>query len=222
MSNVQAFSFAPTNLQEAMHYAKLISTSTFIPTQFRDKPADILVAVQWGAELGLPPLQALQNIAVINGRPTLWGDAALAVAQQHPAYEWISEKIEEDDKGNMTAICILKRKGHEAHRAEFSLEMAKRAGLLGKQGPWTQYPKRMLQMRARGFALRDVFADALRGLITREEAMDFKVVDAEVVKDSIAPQPKEEQKLVQQTAEAVLDKVDTKSKAQRIAERGAV
>ena len=222
MSNVQAFSFAPTNLQEAMHYAKLISTSTFIPTQFRDKPADILVAVQWGAELGLPPLQALQNIAVINGRPTLWGDAALAVAQQHPAYEWISEKIEEDDKGNMTAICILKRKGHEAHRAEFSLEMAKRAGLLGKQGPWTQYPKRMLQMRARGFALRDVFADALRGLITREEAMDFKVVDAEVVKDTIAPQPKEEQKLVQQTAETVLEKVEVKSKAQRIAEKVAV
>lgn len=222
MSNVQAFSFAPTNLQEAMHYAKLISTSTFIPTQFRDKPADILVAVQWGAELGLPPLQALQNIAVINGRPTLWGDAALAVAQQHPAYEWISEKIEEDDKGNMTAVCILKRKGHEAHRAEFSLEMAKRAGLLGKQGPWTQYPKRMLQMRARGFALRDVFADALRGLITREEAMDFKVVDAELVKDTIAPQPPVEQKLVQQTAEAVLDKVETKSKAQRIAEKAAV
>ena len=222
MSNVQAFSFAPTNLQEAMHYAKLISSSTFIPTQFRDKPADILVAVQWGAELGLPPLQALQNIAVINGRPTLWGDAALAVAQQHPAYEWISEKIEEDDKGNMTAVCILKRQGHDAHRSEFSLEMAKRAGLLGRQGPWTQYPKRMLQMRARGFALRDVFADALRGLITREEAMDFKVVDAELVKDTIAPQPPVEQKLVQQTAEAVLDKVDTKSKAQRIAEKAAV
>ena len=50
---------------------------------------------------------------------------------------------------------------------------AKRAGLAGKSGPWTQYPRRMLQMRARGFALRDAFPDLLRGLVTAEEAMDY-------------------------------------------------
>jgi hypothetical protein len=50
---------------------------------------------------------------------------------------------------------------------------AKRAGLAGKSGPWSQYPERMLALRARGFALRNAFADALRGLITAEEAQDY-------------------------------------------------
>jgi hypothetical protein len=57
--------------------------------------------------------------------------------------------------------------------AKFSVEDAKRAGLWGKQGPWSAYPKRMMQMRARGFALRDAFPDVLKGLITAEEAQDY-------------------------------------------------
>jgi hypothetical protein len=57
--------------------------------------------------------------------------------------------------------------------SRFSVEDAKRAGLWGKQGPWTAYPKRMLSMRARGFAIRDCFADVLKGLITAEEAQDY-------------------------------------------------
>jgi hypothetical protein len=52
------------------------------------------------------------------------------------------------------------------------MDDAKAAGLLGKQGPWSQYPKRMRQMRARGFALRDVFPDVLKGMPVAEEVMD--------------------------------------------------
>jgi hypothetical protein len=219
MSNIKAFSLTPTNLQEAVQYARLISNSGFIPTQFRGKPEDILVAVQWGAELGLPPLQALQNIAVINGRPTLWGDAALAVVQQHPQYEWISEKVEEKENGQVVATCTIKRAGHQPHSAEFSLDMAKQAGLLGRQGPWQQYPKRMLQMRARGFAIRDVFADALRGLITREEAMDYKIVDAVIPEETVTAAPAPQ--IAREAAQEVLNTVREKSKAERIAEKVA-
>ncbi len=57
-----------------------------------------------------------------------------------------------------------------------SKEDAKKAGLWGKAGPWSQYPKRMLQMRARSFALRDKFADALSGLIMAEEAQDYTTI----------------------------------------------
>lgn len=52
------------------------------------------------------------------------------------------------------------------------MEDARKAGLAGKQGPWTSYPKRMRQMRARAFALRDVFPDVLRGMPVAEELMD--------------------------------------------------
>ena len=64
----------------------------------------------------------------------------------------IEEKIEGENE-NMRAICILKRKhidgGIEMIDREFSVLMAKRAGLWGKQGPWTQYTERMLQMNER-------------------------------------------------------------------------
>jgi hypothetical protein len=62
----------------------------------------------------------------------------------------------------------------------FSQDDAKTAGLWGKQGPWSQYPKRMLQLRARGFALRDAFPDALRGIHSADESRDM-VIDVSPV-----------------------------------------
>jgi hypothetical protein len=125
-------------------------------------------------------MQSIQNIAVINGRPSVWGDALLALCQSHPAFE----DIQETDDGD-TATCVIKRRGRSPVSRSFSMDDAKRAGLLGKQGPWSSYPARMRQMRARGFALRDAFADALRGLSSGEEQED--ILRAEVVqpKDAI-------------------------------------
>ena len=163
----------PTNLTEAMEFAKFVSTSGHIPKQFQGKPNDILVAIQWGYEIGLAPMQALQNIAVINGRPSLWGDSLIAVCKHHPEWRGIEETyIEEEDK----AVCIVKRNVHgetEVTRAEFSYKDAQKARLANKPGPWQDYPRRMMQLRARGFALRDAFPDAIKGLITTEEAQDY-------------------------------------------------
>jgi len=125
-----------------------------------------------GAELGLKPIQSLQNIAVINGKPSVYGDSLLALVQTNPLYEYVHESFDEE---TMAATCCVKRKNQKEYVATFSQKDAQRAGLWNKPGPWTQYPKRMLQMRARGFALRDKFADALNGLITAEEAMDYPV-----------------------------------------------
>ncbi|WPX99502.1 hypothetical protein Megpolyxen_01393 [Candidatus Megaera polyxenophila] len=176
MSNiaVKTTLLTPSNLKEAMEYATIIANSAMVPKTYQGKAGDILVAVQMGAELGLKPIQALQNIAVINGKPSVYGDALLALVQAHSSFEDIKEWY--DDKTN-TAFCTVKRKNQTEHTVSFSIEDAKKAGLWGKSGPWTQYPKRMMQMRARGFALRDKFADALGGLITVEEAQDYQVVD---------------------------------------------
>lgn len=164
------FSLAPNNLKEAMEYAQIIANSTMVPRTYQGKAGDILVAVQMGAELGLKPIQALQNIAVINGRPSVYGDALLALVQAHPLFEDVKEAF--DEKTN-TAFCTVKRKNQDEYTVSFSSEDAKKAGLWGKAGPWSQYPKRMLQMRARSFALRDKFADALSGLIIAEEVQDY-------------------------------------------------
>ena len=175
MSNITTTQqgFAPATLTEAMQFSEMLAKSSMVPRAYQGKAEDVLVAMQWGREIGLAPLQALQNIAVINGKPSVYGDAAMALVQASPVCEDIEETIEGEGTPNPVAVCIAKRKGRKPVVAKFSLEDAKRAGLWGKSGPWQAYPKRMMQMRARGFALRDAFPDVLKGLITVEEAQDF-------------------------------------------------
>ncbi len=163
-----AFDLSPRNFDEAWRMAEILADSDFVPKDYKGKPGNCLVAMQWGHEIGLKALQSIQNIAVINGRPSLWGDAMIGLVRAHPLCEFI---IETDD--GHTATCRVKRRGEPEQARSFSMDDAKLAGLIGKQGPWQQYPKRQRQMRARGFALRDVFADVLRGVAVAEEALDL-------------------------------------------------
>lgn len=190
MSNItksETFSLTPKSLDEAMKYADMLSKSTIVPKGYQGKAADILIAVQMGQELGLKPIQALQNIAVINGKPSMYGDSCLALVKAHPSFEDIKEYY---DDATETAYCEIKRKGQSWHKTSFSKGDAQKAQLWGKPGPWTQYTKRMQQMRARGFNVRDTFPDALQGLIFAEEAQDYPM---ENVTPSAPPQSKAEE-----------------------------
>ena len=190
MSNVTVRNgFLPTTFSEAKTFAGELAASNLVPKAYAGKPLDILVAIQWGNEIGLAPMQALQNISVINGKPSVYGDAAMALVQAHPACEGVEEFFEGEGTPNPIAVCIAHRRGRKPVTAKFSVEDAKRAGLWNKQGPWTSYPKRMLQMRARGFALRDAFPDALKGLITTEEADDYPAEAKQEAKDITPKNP---------------------------------
>jgi hypothetical protein len=162
----------PQNFGELMEFAKMAARSSMVPRDYIGKPENILIAIQMGSEIGLSPMQSLQNISVINGRPTLWGDAMLGLCRQSPVCKDVVERFEGEGK-ELTAICVAKRVGSEPIEVRFSMDDADRAGLASKPGTWQQYPKRMLQMRARGFALRDAFPDVLRGMISTEEAQDI-------------------------------------------------
>lgn len=164
----QAFDLSPQNFDQALAFANYLADSDMVPKDFKGKPGNCLIAMQWGNELGMKAIQAIQNIAVINGRPALWGDAVIALVRSSPACEY----VQESDDGH-TATCKVKRRGEPEQYRTFGMDDAKTAGLLGKQGPWTQYPKRMRQMRARAFALRDAFPDVLRGMPVAEEVMDI-------------------------------------------------
>ncbi|MFT7880878.1 MAG: hypothetical protein ABXS91_10850 [Sulfurimonas sp.] len=163
----------PSNINEAMQLSEILAKSEIVPTDFRGKPSNIFVAVNWGIEIGLSPMQSLQSIAVINGRPSIWGDAALALVRGSGKLEYIHETQTERE-----ATCVVKRKGEPSEATyKFSMEDAQRAGLLSRNGPWKQYPKRMMQMRARSFALRDVFTDVLKGIGLAEEQEDKMETD---------------------------------------------
>lgn len=177
------FDLSPRTFEQALTFSNYLAESDMVPKDFKGKPGNCLIAMQWGAEIGLKPLQALQNLAIINGRPNLWGDAVIALVRASPLCEYV---IEEDD--GQVAICRTKRRGAPSEQVErFGVEDAKQAGLLGKQGPWTQYPKRMRKMRARAFLLRDVYADVLRGLPIAEESMDMPTERHMGLAEEVAP-----------------------------------
>lgn len=164
----------PTDLEGLWRLASIMARSGFMPKGI-EAPEAVFVAVQMGLEVGLSPMQAVQNIAVINGRPAIWGDAQLGLVEGSGVLEIFQETYEgEFPRDDFKAICVARRKGKaQLITNEFSIADARRAGLWGKSGPWTQYPKRMLKMRARSFTLRDGFADVLKGLKSIEEVRDY-------------------------------------------------
>ncbi len=165
----------------APHYMKLagqLSASDMVPKCFRNKPADLFLCWAMGYQIGIPPEQAMNCIMVLNGKAVMWGDEMLALCMAHKDFEDITEIPISGANSNVIGyICTIKRKGRTPTVSEFTMDMAKKAGLLAKGGVWNQYPERMLKLRARGFALRDAFPDALKGIKSREEVEDY--IDAE-------------------------------------------
>ena len=169
-SNMQLAQFnplVPQTIDEAIAFASHLAKSELVPKDFRGKPENVLVAIQWGFELGIQPMQAIQNIAVINGRPSIWGDLGLALV-------WASglcEYFEEDPSVN-GCTCRTRRKGASNEEVRtFTMEDARRAKLAEKDN-YKQYPARMLQMRARWWLMRDVYPDVLKGVPSAEENQD--------------------------------------------------
>jgi hypothetical protein len=161
--------FVPSTLEEAWRLAGALASSDMTPKAYGRDQNKIMVGIMAGAEIGLTPFAALQSIAIIGNNPSVWGDGALALVRASD----LMEDFEETDDGN-TATCRVVRKGQVTPIIRtFSMEDAKKAGLAGKTGPWSQYPSRMRQMRARAFALRDGFADVLKGMRIAEEVGDY-------------------------------------------------
>lgn len=163
----------PQSLDDAFRLAKaLASAGDMVPQHFQGKPEATMAAIVRGMEIGLAPMQSLSNIAVINGRACVWGDALPALMQRFGHH--IDVKYEGEGDA-LKAVATLTRgdTGREVTR-DFSIADAKQANLFSKKGPWQQYPKRMLSHRARSWAVRDGAADALMGLQIAEEVQDYQ------------------------------------------------
>lgn len=177
----QSFSLVPRNLEEAFRLAEVLANSDMVPKDYKGKPGNVLVAVQMGQELGLQPLASIQNIAVVNGKPGLYGDAGKAILLAAGC------SIDEDDirviKERGYATCTITRSGRTTSRT-YGIDNAKTARLWGKEGPWSTNPERQMAWRAFWFAARDAAADLLKGLGGAEELRDVEPKDmgsAEVV-----------------------------------------
>lgn len=147
--------------------------------------ARVMIGIEFGTSVGLTPLQSLQSVLIVNNRPVLWGDAPMSLVAQHRDFR--GSTFEYHGEGDKFACTF------EVHRniagtvrkcvCTFSVEDAKKAGLWGKGGPWSNYPKRMMMYRARAFCLRDTFPDALRGAGIAEEFDEFVAPREEVTRE---------------------------------------
>ena len=182
LAKVEGNAIIPQTVSELTSWAGALSKSGMVPKHYEGNPGAIIAAVQMGREVGMSPMQSLLGIAVINGRPSMYGDALLGLVRKSGLCEYISEWIEDAPDGDVVAYCETTRKGDPRKTLRvFSKQDAIRASLWGKAGPWKQYPQRMLQMRARSWCLRDVYPDVLMGFIQAEEARDIQYEIEETV-----------------------------------------
>ena len=174
----------PQNFGELERLATILCKSDIVPKDLQGKAANVLLVLMYGNEIGISPAQALQNVMVVNGRPSLWGDATMGLCIASEVYEDSKDSF---DDTTMTATFKAKRKGKDWVVRTFSQKDAEKAKLWTKQGPWQEYPKRMLFHRARSWALRDTFPDVLKGIRYFEEERDF----VETTADRVYEMPKE-------------------------------
>lgn len=164
---------APQSFEQMWRVATAFHAAGMLPAGVKTA-AQTMVVLFAGASVGMDPVQSLQNIMVVNNRPTIFGDAMLAVCEATGLLADIEETIEGtgDDR---VAVCKITKKGRQTPIVRrFSVADAKRAGLWGKSGPWTNYPDRMQMFRARSWACRDAFPGAVKGLRTPDEEEEVR------------------------------------------------
>ena len=175
--------FAPDSMEGIQRMAAMFVDSGLYPQILQGCQnraaciARMTIALSTGEKIGLTYHAAANNLAMINNRLSIWGDAMVACVRRRSECVCIDDKY---DPATKTHTCIGKRRNKHALETcthTFSEEDAKRAKLWGKAGPWTNNPQRMLQQRARAFVLRDLFADFLYGLAMAEEQADIAESD---------------------------------------------
>lgn len=209
----------PTTLDEAYRFAKMMALTYNLPEAYYAAPRKEVIddlafdkievatmraihAIQLGAEVGIPPAQAIQSILVLNGIGTLWGDAQLGLVIASGKAEFIKEyteggnlweTIDKNDKSRnvpnraYTWVFETKRKGSaEPSITKFSIADAIHAGIWGKKS-WATHPDRMGKYKARAFGLRDVYADVLKGLAHSVEEFEGETIDVTPNGSKITP-----------------------------------
>lgn len=156
--------YEPRDLDELMRYCKIVVQSQLCPRHIKS-PADAMLIIQRGAELGLSAVTALQNLNVISGNVTMPAALAVGIVKASEACEYFT-CIESADE---YSTWETKRRGNpEPTRYTFSRRDAEVAGLWGS-AIWKKYPRNLLAARASMNLARMEYQDVLVGVYTPEE-----------------------------------------------------
>lgn len=198
-AGAQVAAIVPRDLGEVFRLAQYVHAAKLTPRGM-ETVEQITIAIMKGLELGIPPMAAIQGIAIINNRACVWGDLLLALVRRSREMVYVREWMEGEGDDRVAYCETLRVADKEPVRRSFSVRDAMQARLWtteervtrkGRDGsyekdndsPWFKYPQRMLQMRARAWCLRDVYPDITGGMPTREEVEDEFTLDASEVRD---------------------------------------
>ena len=177
-------------LADYSRLADAICKTEMVPDSLRNRADAVLAVVMAGYELGLGPMQSLQGINMIKGKPSVSPETMRALIMQNGHQLRLTATSTE-----ATLRCHRKDwPADEWDTFTYSMDDAKGAGLTGND-TWKKYPRNMLTARVTSEAARAVFSDVISGLhYTPDEVEEFapvptglsrpgevNVVDAEVV-----------------------------------------
>jgi len=185
------------SIEEMFRFAQYAVKSEIVPRG--DTPEAVLIKIQAGAELGITPMRALQNLVVFNGRVSMMEKLANALvlgsgvlAADGQVEVWFTGQEFDDDY--TCHVRSRRRDQNKSNETTFSVKDAKLARLWGKAqdrgvSPWVAFPKRMLAARAKQHHFQDHFGDVTLGTALSEAAMDDGVitVSGRTVRGGIAP-----------------------------------
>jgi len=161
-----------TALDEKMAWSKALATSDMLPRQYKGSPASLLFACEFADALGIPRINALTSIYIIDGKPTASADLISGLVRKAGHKLRVS-----GDDTTATAQIVRCDDPDFTFEATWNLDRAKVAGLLGKKGPWQNYPAAMLRSRAITEVARMAASDALYGCSYTSEELGANVTE---------------------------------------------
>ena len=134
----------------------------FLPNAI-STPDQAAMIILTGRELGIPAMQALRTVNVIQGKPALSAELMAAlVLRAGNRIDWVNST-------EQSATCKITRKDGSSFAGSFTIAEAKRAGLVKDGGGWTKYPAALLRARALSLTARAICPDAIAGFYIPEE-----------------------------------------------------
>ena len=172
------------SLTEMMEWSKAMSTGDILPRQYRGNPANLMFACEYADALGIPRINALTSIHVIDGKPTASADliASLVRKAGHKL------RVSGDDTYAEAVIIRADDPDHIPDPVRWDEAKARKAGKWGSKGPWSNYPGAMLRSRAITEAARMWASDALFGVIYTAEEL------GETIDEDGAPVARQQQR----------------------------
>lgn len=154
-----------SDLEKRMQYAQALAASDLLPAAYIRKPQNVLLAMEYGSALGLDTVTAIQQVHVIEGKPSASAQLIGSLVRR------AGHRLRVTGDANHAIAEIIRSDDPDfAFRSEWTIARATAAGLAGK-GTWKQYPDAMLKARAITEVARDACPEALAGVAYTPEEL---------------------------------------------------